>query len=549
MKHKILLALAVLAITFSGLTNTTLALDLADTLWQRSSDEEITFFRLVDDTLLLSGTELGLECLNSSDGTVLWKTTMDDSIMDWATGHIGGTQYLLMLQSRSRKRPIKNFRNRDWIISRGNSLSIIDVQTGATIWNSRSAGDYSVNGYYLTPDPSKLILLTTNFSRERSIRCIDFLTDELVWQNDSVYHKKGPELSGALNLDSLNLGQQRPVFDSDSTMITFLTKGFVRKWNWRTGDVIWKTKLSRKKLAPISDGFMQMRLNSDGTRLFVPVYKYLFYIDTQSGEIIWRSSKMNGNVYQVEETQRGLLVRGGFYKPHRDGYKDFLILLDLETGKFSWKKQLTKLKTTKTSNFVIFNDTAYIYSNRKLYEVSIPDGSYKKIAQGLDVSGRIRLFKSDDKIQLISGQTVAMMNTDATLVFNTTHELPAGPGFWSEVGTIVAAVVVSTVVIYVAKSILGGGSSSGGHTHLYTVSNEAPRFSELAVVGDSSICMITELESGSKKSAGIIRVRFRDGEIIAQTLVGDKPLSFTFSETLSLLFTVEDKTKITALRF
>lgn len=546
MKPRHILIATVLAIVFAGSQTLEAAQDTSKILWQRDAGEKLTYFRLVDDTLLLTGTESGLECRNASDGGALWSSPVVDSVRGWSAGHIKGTPNLLMLRSQSRTIRASKFHGGGLITVRNNELTVMNVHKGRALWSSAPTGIHSVVGYYPTPDSTKLILITADTARTRSIRCVDFQTDELIWVNDSAYLEKGPELIREAELDSLTLGQQQPIFDSDSTMITFIAKGIVRKWNWLTGAVIWESELRRKELAPLSLGFMPMQLDKDGTRLYVPANKYLFCLDSQTGDVLWESPKMYGHVYQMERTRHGLLVRGGYFKSDKGGYKDYMILLDPETGGYRWDKQLTKFKTPRTSNFVTFGDEAYIYSDRKLYEVSIQDGAYAQIADKMDVRGNIRLYKYGHLIRLISGETVAIMSKDATMVFNSTHELPKSGGFWSTLGTIVA---IAAVIAVAAQAGSGAYGDGGGFVYVPPVSYGLTRYSELAVASDSSICMVTDVKSGSEKGPGIVRVRFSDGEILGSALIGDKSPDYTFSESLSMLYVVEDDSKITAFRF
>ncbi len=546
MKRRFILAFTVVAVILSVWQTTVCAQEMVHALWQHETAEDITYLRLLDDSLILTGTKSGIECLNSSKGYVLWRTTVEDSAMGWRIGHINETPYLLMLRSRGKVLRASRFRGGGQTMLMSNSLKVMNIHTGAVLWDSKSTDIYSIVGYYPTPDSTKLILITVDSSRARSMRCIDFQAKEQLWEINPVNSMQGFELTYLPSLDSLSLGQQQPVFDTDSTMITFFTKGLVRKWNWLTGAVIWETKLHDEELARLSKGHMQMRLNSKGTGLFVPMLDRLIFVDKQTGEILWESPEMKGIVSQVEETQYGLLVEGAHFKSNRRRHRDYMILIDPETGEFKWKKQITKFKTSRTSNFVTFDDLAYIYSDRRMYEISIPTGSYREIGEKLDVSGNIRLSKVDNQIQLNSGETVALVDTDATVVFNSTYKpLGSGGGLFSTIRTIVSVAVVASAIAQVGS----GSDWSGGFIYVPRVSYGLTRFSSSAVASDSSICMVTNVRHGSQKRPGIIRVRFSDGEVVNSGFIYEDYVYYTFSEALSVLYIIEGTSRITAFRF
>ncbi|HSG98874.1 MAG TPA: PQQ-binding-like beta-propeller repeat protein [candidate division Zixibacteria bacterium] len=543
---KILRQLAIQALFLTGISAAP-CLATQDTdkiVWTHDSDSKISYFRIVDDTLLLFGTEAGIFCVNADVRDTVWSKPAPDSVRGWTVGQITGTPLLLLMESRAWQVRKSRLQGGGLTQARKNTLSVLDVRTGAPRWNSQSAGIHSVCGFFLTPDSTNLILLTADSSRAKSLRSVDFSTNTVRWVNDTAFAGASPGLVAHESLDSLTLGLQRPIFDGHSAMITFITPGILRKWDLATGAVLWESEIRGNNLSPLSEGFMQMRFSDDNTRLYVPSHKYLNCLDVATGEIIWESPKMYGHVYQVEETVHGVLVRGGYYMSGKDGFKDYMILLDPETGQYLWNKQLTKFKTPWTSNYLVFyNDYAYVTSDRKLYKVYIPDGSYEIVAEQLDLRGNLRLFRDEQNIRVISGETVALMETNGNTLFNTTYQLPSSGSFWSTFATVLAVAALAVAV--------GVAATSDGGTFVYVppVSYGRTLYGEVARASDSTICMVTEIQTATEKGPGVVWVRLKDGATLGKVIIGDKTPTYDFSESFSMLYLLEDDSRITAFRF
>ena len=132
-------------------------------------------------------------------------------------------------------------------------------------------------------------------------------------------------------------GHQPPILDTDSTMITFMTCKGVRKWDVRTGDLLWKAELGSKTAPLIKELYAPMVLSEDRQVLYVPGGKGLYAINTLDGSQVWgKRPSLRGRVHQFAVLPDGIVTMGGA-DAHGEGGRPFITLLDAKSGESLWK--------------------------------------------------------------------------------------------------------------------------------------------------------------------------------------------------------------------
>ena len=278
---------------------------------------------------------------------------------------------------------------------------------------------------------------------------------------------------------------QPPLFDTEESMITFMTKKGIRKFSSKTGELIWETNINAKHAPYLTYGYATMLLNEQGQVVYAASDKTVYAVRTEDGSLLWEEApKLKGRTSSMRLIPQGLLVKGryeGFWDDdkksfiqlldlatgqpiwekhftfkgkendrgqmsltpqglvikghywHRtvlkpDGKLDaFINVIDLATGKPLWKKKFNKLKKDKATNFVVKDDKVVVYSDKKLYAINLSDGKYTEIAKKLKFKGKETpsvLTLRDDGYFLRSSNNLMLVSFSGEKVFHTYHKAP-----------------------------------------------------------------------------------------------------------------------------
>lgn len=396
------------------------------------------------------------------------------------------------------------FRNAGWmtrlpagtlLLGNRDSLVAIDQTTGQAMWARTDLG--GLNKEYLDPVQKDVLILNVPRTGAPTLRAVDLRDGRdrwskpgvslghwlvpskqalLVWHwrpGDSVNEK---EFGGRMVLIRLEDGQvlweepaffskwpadrdetgnlwrvQAPLFDSDSTMITFMAGMGIRRWHVGTGKMLWAAELKLTGAMSPYYGYAPMAMDSAAKTVFVPTGLGLASVSLDNGAIAFRE-KLEGIPRQLQMLPGGLLMRAGSETvapvrraastrtqrflasaiaanqsaPKPINGDDFLVLLDPASGKKRWGKEF-KLHP-KSTNFVVRGDKAYIASGDRLFSVVLATGEGEQLAKLPD-------FKNDDDAPaelvqtdaglILRGQTnVMFVDYDGKLVHHTSFKRP-----------------------------------------------------------------------------------------------------------------------------
>ncbi len=124
-------------------------------------------------------------------------------------------------------------------------------------------------------------------------------------------------------------------------MITFMNCKAIRKWNAKTGELIWETEIKADPPPAIRDGYARMKLSDDGLVLYIPYGKKMMAISTEDGRKLWRKdAKFPDIINELHITKWGLLVKSRTNK-RRVMENSFLIMINSHTGETIWREKFT----------------------------------------------------------------------------------------------------------------------------------------------------------------------------------------------------------------
>ena len=267
---------------------------------------------------------------------------------------------------------------------------------------------------------------------------------KVLWEDPAFFAAPWP----ADRDDTGNLWRvQGPVFDSDSTMLTFMSPMGVRRWHTGTGQKLWATELKLSGAASPFFGYAPMLVDTAARRVLVPTGLGYAGVALADGAIGTRA-RTRGIPRQIAFVSGGLLMRTGSEtvprvrkhastmaqrflaaatedKPVAIRGDNSIVLLDQATGEKKWKNEFRF--GDPVSNFVVRDEKVYLWADNRLFALTLAPGEEQLLA-------KLPGFKDDDVPQemvptdaglLLRGETnVMLVDWSGKLVHHTAFRRP-----------------------------------------------------------------------------------------------------------------------------
>jgi tetratricopeptide (TPR) repeat protein len=230
------------------------------------------------------------------------------------------------------------------------------------------------------------------------------------------------------------LAGQWPLFDTDSTLVLYVSKDGPIKVHAETGELLWRAaSLDDRDVPKWWEGYADILLEQDV--LYVPSEKGVMALDASDGSALWDSvPRLRNRPVQMELTPRGLLIRGAWWKDGLLNDNSFLILLDPGTGATLWPAEYRDFKTT--TDFIVSGDTIFVASEHKLLALNLVDGTARQLTdfdfENDEAPQQFQLL--DDGFSLASVHNVMFVTPDGEQQFHDYYPAP-GKSFWETMQT------------------------------------------------------------------------------------------------------------------
>jgi outer membrane protein assembly factor BamB len=521
---------------------------LPDPVWKVMVEEKVAWQKFTPDDKLIVETEKDLMCLEKETGRLLWTIKNLSDIHDDYFNFIPGKPYaiaeqLIIVEKRD-ERTSALTRHGHCI------LHLVDYGKGSVIWTSRDLGLFSCQGSFLLQPLNAIMIYGRDEQDNDMMQVVDLATGNVLWRNENFFAEEKPESFSMIvtnGTEKIINGNQLPLFDSETTFITYMSKKYVYKWNAETGESIWKSEIYPYKPPVLIEGYMSMTLSPDRQIVFVPCRDYLFALRTSDGSWLWdKPVKLRGIPRQVNFIDKGMVVWGESDNEGKNG-KPYIILLDPQTGQPLWKEPFKKLKDGLTTNFILEGDRLKVYSDKKIYDVNVEDGSFVEFAKDLKFDGKetpAYMKPTTEGYYLLSSQNLMLVDKQGQMVFHTFSKAPG----------VSSLLKLATIVGSIAGYTLGYYMVAGALPTYAPVNYRFPRF-KASVITDNYMYMLTEIkptleEMGKKEQYGhnqtfskpaIVKVNNRTGEIIGRLFLQDKTPIYDIDNSESKLFYAKDK--------
>ena len=338
-------------------------------LWRYNSPSEINYYftaaipRPYDiasatgdshEHLLLIGTKTQLVGVNPTTGAVTWARKDLADLKAVGLDIVGSTGFA--------------------IVTRGDTLHIIDLRTGVERWNSATVSFLRALGWLPSPNAdTAIIMLGHTKASPSTLIAIDLATGHIRWRQDSAFSAE-PKVFQSGGVSYL-FGNQSPYDDSDTTLVLYLSTDGPIRLDARTGRVLWRgTAVRGAKLPLVDDGYASILKLRDV--LVVPSEDSLVALHSADGSRAWSARAYKKHALRAIATRRGLLIRG----------YDWFDLLDPATGHPVWREPV-ELKNATWDE--LRGDTDYVVGDKRVVAIGIADGNVRTIT---DVK-----FKEDEQ--------------------------------------------------------------------------------------------------------------------------------------------------------
>jgi outer membrane protein assembly factor BamB len=252
------------------------------------------------------------------------------------------------------------------VITRGDTMTILDLGTGETRWDTRKLSLLTTRGWLYFPEQdSTILMLGGTAAGPATVMAVDVATGKLRWRQDSLFTVE-PKVFGSGGVFYL-FGNQPPFADTDTSLVLYISSEGPLRLHAKTGAVLWRgTALRGAKVPTLSDGWASI-LQRRGT-LFVPSGDSLVALRASDGQPVWTPPRrLKSRVLRMESTKSGLLLRG----------EKWLDLVDPASGRSVWK-QAVQLKNA--TRIVLRGDTTFVVSDNKVLAIGNSDGTARTLA-------------------------------------------------------------------------------------------------------------------------------------------------------------------------
>lgn len=501
---------------------------------------EIEFQRVSALGTLLVSHAGGLACVDPATGKTLWSRDDLKKFKECNFDEIENTPYALLEMGEG----VGGTKRR---------IEVVDLETGRKKWDSEGLPILSSQGQFQAPHKRMLVIFGTAKKGSKAMTVgVDTETGEMKWQQERLFEKplqlfavKG---SGKLFKRMSIAGNQPAAFPDENTMVVWLTEDGPTAIDLGTGAKKWVCAgLKGKTPAALDYGFVPMWARQGV--VYVPYEKSLQALDAASGALLWAKEKdFRGRPVQMAMSDVGLVVRGAPFVGE-DGKakgKPFIDVLDPKTGVSVWAKPFKDLEDATSFDFK--GEHLYICADNELHQVALANGTDRILAKfkfkEKEAPSSLTLL-DDGGYLLTSNQTLLKVDEGGAEKWRAYYEAPSYSG-WVKLGV---GLLTAAVNAAAAGSAYDRAQRYGTDQTYYLSGNPTlgKRF-RASVDGYAYQYILTSVEDGGKKKAGIVKVDKSTGQVASSVQLGDKTPEYEVDEVEGWLFFKAGDDRIEAYR-
>lgn len=485
------------------------------TVWHRQLPAKIKGARVFPNGHLGVFTDSGLVVLSAEDGREMWQAPGVCCYQGRELADVG------VLWGRD-------------------SAAVAELDGGRTLWVlKRNVPIDTFAGVHLVPERN--LLLGYGGVGDSGYRIVAASLDSgsVQWQHDTLFRR-------VRNLrkkrDEIAVTEwQPPLYDSDSTVVIFPTKGGAMRLDIRTGALLWRVESLAEVEPPFARaGYAYMAADSAAGVVLIPYEQRLMAVRANDGTVLWTRDKFPSRLAEVEVTRHGYLVRG-YYKGDKPStaVKPFVDLLDPATGSSRWGPKVREIDDA--SAMLVSGDTVWLASKRWLLSMALPRGELRQRTQ-LSLKGDelpSAIEEREGVFVLLSPHNLVGVERDGRVRWQRHYPAP-GSSFLSKV--VGVTLLVGTAAL----------AQAHGYRPIY-VPGPKP-VADLRYARALSARRYVHILTGAKDSGGtkgfsVVRLDKTSGEEVGRVWVNERSPDYVVDGAAGLLYLLRDERTVEALRF
>jgi outer membrane protein assembly factor BamB len=499
--------------------------------WRHAVTQDIVFLRLTSLGSVVVSTRDGLMALDPATGRPLWTRQDVKNLSAGAFDVIPLTPYGV---ARSR-----------------NGIALLDLQTGATKWDSMSVPLEHVRGFFYVPEHGMMLLYGRARPDGRGLVAIDIDDGKVRWEQRTLL-RSDPEQWEIDGVHTLG-GHQPPLADTDTTLILYINKDGPFKIHVATGALLWRVDALKGENPPTLAAMYPLMPLAD-SMLLVPYEKKLMAVDPRSGRVVWtRAKNFDSPLSQMHVTSRGIMVRGARPlddEPKGIGRPDaFLDFVDLRTGTSLWQKPFGAMKNESLAPFLIVGDTVYLGDGGRLFAVALQDGGVRELAR-YEFEGTeepAALERRNEDLILLSAHNLVVINTRGVQQVRRYYPAP-GTSLLGKLGQ--AALFMAS-----AMSQVEAAEQQARPGPRVTVTFDYNPFIKQRMLGtvrafeDFTFMYTRAPDRAGREGFSLVRVRKANGEEAGRVWLEDRSPEYELDAAAGIVYAKRGSREVVALQF
>jgi outer membrane protein assembly factor BamB len=547
----------------------------AKTLWTQKFAKDVEWFKTTDLGFVLLATDDFLRALDPETGQTLWNRDDLKKITEANVSEIEGTPLLLVSENSGS-------------LSAKTKLHALDVTTGTAIWQTEKLKGVTVD---VQPVYAKnfIIMITTPQNGAKSkldMSALNMFTGDVVWEADfeDKVDLHEADASGRF-IKKFDLhGHQEPLIDGDTF---YLTYAGLHKFDLNTGKQLWKVPYD------VTEGNI-LRGNAqalvDGDVIYTSAKGQVRAIDKNTGAVKWTSKKFSGAIAELQTAGGVLLGRTGgtfedWTKKEYSVKKPLgVVAFDRSNGTLAWqyddaKDSITNMVVLPGQNAVLIADKENLIGldvsgkgqvkeafkvklefKNKIGAGAVAGAALRVGLGGLGALGGggggedvpVAISIREGGIAVVRGKQhiLAFDPASKQIPWSVKYEAPGVSG-WQKIAMMsVTAFSYTTATAQAASTYRGTSENTWANNQRSAAIKNYSTFASKRFTATSStnryVYVLTEVQAGKEKGAGIVGVDMNSGKSDRQILFKDKEPDYKVDEWTGRVFNVKDKKELTA---
>ncbi len=546
------------------------------TLWTYKADKDVKWHRVTDLGTVLLGTDDFILCLDPENGKQVWKREDLQKVPESLARDIQGTPLLLVSTNSGFARS-------------KTKLYALDVMTGETVWERDEIPGFTVQTEPVYRKNYVLVFTSQNKGQNKDnldIVALDMASGDVVWETefDDKIDLHEAESSGRFSKSFDLSGHQPPTFDDNAIYFTYAG---LHVHDIDTGALLWKSKYD------VTEGQIK-RGNApaliEGDVIYTSAKGKLKAFNKSNGNPLWESKDFGGAIAQMAISGNTLYGRlgGHFYNRSKKEWERKkplgVVAVNKNSGEMVWRY---KDADDSITNMVLLEDlqTILIADKKDLIGLDMNNQGkaeekfkvkleFKKKLGAGDIAagagrfalGGIRGLKGgvskddvpvaismqENGIAVVQGKQHLLAFSPATqeIVWSVQYKAPGVSGWQKMVMGSITAAAYTAATYQAANSYYGSMENRWANQNRANLiasyhNSTSKRFSATRSSGAFTY-ILTEIESGDDKGAGIVGVNMANGEAERQILFDDKEPNYSVDEFAGRVFNLKKKKELSA---